>query len=207
MIARNVRLNLKNKILFINISLLLFLSITVLSVVFYETTKTIDESIYSQLNSNINLGYSILDKKYPGEWKVDDDKLFKGDKLINGDTEFVDEFKSATNSPATIFMKDIRVATNVLKEGDRATGTKVSSEVGDIVINQGKDFVGEAIVVNKKYLAKYIPIKDISGQVIGMWFAGVEKDSVNSKIKNLMYITATITVGTIIIAIIISFVF
>jgi methyl-accepting chemotaxis protein len=203
----NLKLNLRNKILLINISLLLFLSSTILAVVFYETSKTVDDNIYSQLNSNINLGYSMLDKKYSGEWRVEGDKLFKGNKIINEDTEFVDEFKSATNSPATIFMGDIRVATNVLKDGKRALGTKVSSEVADVVVNQGKDFVGETIVVDKKYMAKYIPIKDGKGKVVGIWFTGVEKDSVNSKIRNTMYKNAALALLAIIIGIIISFVF
>lgn len=207
MMGKNKRLGLRNKILLINISLLLLLSITMLSVVFYEITKTIDDSIYSQLNSNINLGYSMLDKKYPGEWKVDGGRLFKGNKLINGDIEFVDEFKSATNSPATIFMGDTRVSTNILKEGERAIGTKVSNEVADIVINQGKEFLGEAIVVDKKYVAKYMPIKDVNGKVIGIWFTGVEQDYVKTKIENLMYKNAVITIIITIIAVIISFTF
>lgn len=202
-----IKLNLRNKILIINISLLVFLSSIIMTVVFYETTITVDENIYSQLNSNINLGYSMLDKKYPGEWRVEGDKFFKGNKIINEDTEFVDEFKSATNSPATIFMGDTRVATNVLKEGKRAIGTKVSNEVADIVVSQGKDFVGETIVVDKKYMAKYIPIKDGKGKVVGIWFTGVEKDSVNSKIRNTMYKNGALALFAIIIGIIISFLF
>jgi methyl-accepting chemotaxis protein len=203
----NIRLNLRNKILLINISLLLFLSSIILTVVFFETTKTVSDNIYSQLNSNINLGYSMLDKKYPGEWRVEGDKLFKGNKIINEDTEFVDEFKSATNSPATIFMGDTRVATNVLKEGKRAIGTKVSNEVAEVVVSQGKDFVGETIVVDKKYMAKYTPIKDDKGKVVGIWFTGVEKDSINSKIKNTMYKNAALALLAIIIGVIISFAF
>lgn len=207
MVNKKLKLNLRNKILLINISLLLFLSISMLILVFYETTKTVDESVYSQLNSNINLGYSMLDKKYPGQWSIEGDKLFKGSILISGDTEFVDEFKSATNSPATIFMKDTRVSTNVLKEGKRAVGTKISSEVADVVINQGKDYIGEATVVDTKYLAKYVPIKDKEGKVIGIWFTGVEKDSVNLKIKNLMYKNIGLTFITLIIAFLIIIIF
>lgn len=191
----------------INILLLLLLSATMLAVVFFQTTKTVDDIIYSQLNSNINLGYSMLDKKYPGEWKLDRGKLFKGDKVINEDTEFVDEYKTATDSPATIFMGDTRVATNVLKEGKRAVGTKVSEEVADIVLNKGENFIGEAVVVDKKYLAKYIPIKDSNGKVIGIWFTGVEKGSVDSTIRNLMLTNTAVTGIAIIIAITISFIF
>lgn len=207
MVNKKLKLNLRNKILLINISLLLFLSIAMLILVYNETTKTVNESVYSQLNSNINLGYSMLDKKYPGQWSIEGDKLFKGSILISGDTEFVDEFKSATNSPATIFMKDTRVSTNVLKEGKRAVGTKISSEVADVVINQGKDFIGEATVVDTKYLAKYVPIKDKEGKVIGIWFTGVEKDSVNLKIKNLMYKNIGLTFITLIIAFLIIIIF
>jgi len=206
-VEKNLRLNLKNKILFINISLLLFLSIAILSIVNFEVKKAVNNEIYNQLNSNINLGYSMLDKKYSGQWKIQGDKLYKGDKLLNDDTEFVDEFKSATNAPATIFMKDTRIATNVLKDGKRATGTKVSGEVADVVLKQGKEFIGEAVVVDKKYMAKYIPIKDASGQVIGIWFTGVETELIDSKMKSLMLINIGVTLGIILISVILIFIF
>jgi methyl-accepting chemotaxis protein len=178
-----------------------------LSFVYYSTTKTVGDSIYNLLNSNINLGYSMLDKQYPGEWRIQGDKLFKGNKEINGDTGFVDEFKAATNAPATIFRGDTRVSTNVLKDGERALGTKASQEVVDVVINQGKDYVGEATVVDKKYLSKYIPLKDKDGRVLGIWFTGVDKNSVDTKIRNIMYTNAVIILGTVIIGIIISIIF
>ena len=149
-----------------------------------------------------------MSQKYPGDWKVEGDKLYKGDKLINNDTEFVDTVKKDTGNLATIFLGDTRISTNVLKEdGTRAIGTKVSEKVGTTVLKGGKEYVGEATILNSLYQTKYIPIKDGSDKVIGIWFVGVDKASINSSIQNLMLKIILINFSVLILSIILVVVF
>ncbi len=128
-----------------------------------------------ELNTIHALGYAYLNDKYPGEWNVRDEKLYKGDKLIEGETEVVDKIKSETGESATIFRGDIRVATCVQVEGKRAVGTKVAPKVEAAVLKGGGEFVGDAEVVGKLHLTKYAPLKDKDGKIVGMWFVGVDK--------------------------------
>jgi len=74
----------------------------------------------------------------------------------------------------TIFLWDVRIATNVLKaDSTRALGTRVSEEVYRKVLERGERFADRAFVVNDWYLSAYDPIKDPDGQVIGILYVGL----------------------------------
>lgn len=104
--------------------------------------------------------------------------------LLNNNDRFVDRFKKLIFKEEkikgkdvgtiTIFLDDVRVATNVLdKNGRRAVGTLVSEEVFKKVYEHGQDWLGRAFVVNDYYLSGYTRITDIEGQPIGMLYVGI----------------------------------
>ena len=103
--------------------------------------------------------------------------------LLNGSTRKVDrirdlvfENESYEGKPvgtATIFMKDLRISTNVADSlGQRAIGTRVSREVADRVLARGLSWTGRAWVVDAWYLSQYDPIRDPDGHIIGMLYVG-----------------------------------
>ncbi|MBU3097690.1 MULTISPECIES: methyl-accepting chemotaxis protein [Clostridium] len=202
------KIKLRGKILGIFISLLVLLSILVLIIVYTEMKSLAFKDINGSLNSSSDIGYSLLSEKYPGEWKLEGDKLYKGDKIINGDTDFVDIVKKGTGNLATIFSGDTRISTNVLQaDGTRAIGTKVSDKVANIVLKSGQVYVGEATILNELYQAKYVPIKDGTGKVVGIWFVGVSKASINNNITSLMLKILMINIVILILSIILVVVF
>ncbi|MGH4122098.1 MAG: methyl-accepting chemotaxis protein [Clostridium sp.] len=204
----NSNIKLRGKILGIFISILVLLSTLVLITVYTEMRSLAFKDIESQLNSTSNVGYSLLSQKYPGEWKVQGGILYKGDKVINEDTDFVDTVKKNTGNLATIFLGDTRISTNVLQtDGTRALGTKVSDQVATIVLNSGQEYIGEATILNGLYQAKYVPIKDAKDKVIGIWFVGVAKASINNTIINLMLKIIVINIAVLILSIILVVVF
>jgi methyl-accepting chemotaxis protein len=176
--------------------------------VYVQVKKSSMEDISERLNSASNLGYALLDKQYPGEWRVDGTNLYKGDCLINNDPIFVDLMKKYTGYPATIFLGDTRIATNVTKEdGNRAVGTKVSEIVSEKVLKGGATYEGEATILGNIYQAKYIPIKDQTGKVIGIWFIGVEKSAITAKLNNIMFVIIGIALAFLTLAIIVVILF
>lgn len=199
-----MKLKLKGKMNALIISLLIILSTSIFVIVFIQVHSIIIKNLNSSLNSYVKLSYELLDNKYPGEWKIDGDKLYKGTKLINNDTEFVDAVKEATNSPATVFLNDTRVSTNVIDNGKRAVGTKVSAAVADSVLKQGKEYRGEAMVLNSTYQAQYTPIKDSSNKVIGILFLGVEKKVITSEINSLVLTIVVLSLIFVILSFILS---
>jgi two-component system NtrC family sensor kinase len=74
----------------------------------------------------------------------------------------------------TLFLGDVRVATNVMLDaGTRALGTRVSEEVYHRVLEGGRRFADRAFVVNDWYLSAYDPIRDPGGNVIGIIYVGL----------------------------------
>jgi two-component system NtrC family sensor kinase len=107
-----------------------------------------------------------------------------GGILLNRSQEIVDRvrdtvfqheiYKGQSIGTATIFLKDIRVSTNVLNpDGSRAIGTVASEEVTRYVLTDGNKWTDRAFVVNDWYITAYEPIEDIFGARVGMLYVGV----------------------------------
>jgi two-component system NtrC family sensor kinase len=100
--------------------------------------------------------------------------------LFNNDFTLVDHIKEVAGvDTVTIFFGDLRVSTNVpLNEtGERAIGTRVSKEVFDQVLVNGKEYPGLAFVVNQDYITRYAPLYDHQDQVVGSLYVGAKKAS------------------------------
>lgn len=143
----------------------------------YYSIFTMKDKIVSaaqeKLRSDLNVTKSYLNNRAVGPWNQKDGRLMKGATLING-IVLIDEIKEMTNDNVTIFLNDVRVATTVLNpDGTRATGSKASEEVSNIVMKANKTFLGTAQVVGVSYQTIYEPIMDEAGQVIGMLFVGI----------------------------------
>ena len=107
-----------------------------------------------------------------------------GGYLLNNHFEIVDKIKSEVFQDqsyegedigtATIFFDDLRISTNVKGTNhQRATGSRMSSEVYDYVINKGKVWDDRAFVVNNWYITSYEPIRDPDNKIIGSLYVGL----------------------------------
>ncbi len=77
---------------------------------------------------------------------------------------------------ATIFFRDLRVATNVqTPDGTRAIGTRVSSEVRRKVLDEGGRWTDRAFVVSDWYVTAYEPLLDVEGGRVGILYVGVRE--------------------------------
>jgi two-component system NtrC family sensor kinase len=85
-----------------------------------------------------------------------------------------DKYKGREIGTATIFQHDLRISTNVRNEkGERAIGTRVSREVNQAVLVEGKPWIDRAFVVNDWYITAYEPIRSITGNIIGILYVGM----------------------------------
>ena len=85
-----------------------------------------------------------------------------------------EEYQGVDIGTATIFLRDVRVSTNVMtKDGRRAIGTQVSREVNEAVLERGGRWTSRAFVVNDWYITAYEPIRNYSAQVIGILYVGL----------------------------------
>ena len=137
-------------------------------------------SLQSKASSNVNSILEIMEFRYPGEWNIKDNLLFKGDMKIDRNNEVVDFLGGICEGHVTIFQNDTRVATTVKdSSGQRSVGTKASEKIINEVIKGGKPYTGRAEVLGEEYHSAYSPIKDNSGKVIGMLFVGLPASSLD----------------------------
>jgi two-component system NtrC family sensor kinase len=119
------------------------------------------------------------------------------------DTVFQNEtFKGRSIGTATIFLKDVRIATNVLTQsGERAIGTRVSRKVRDYVLLEGKRWTDRAFVVSDWYITAYEPIVDVFGERVGMLYVGVLESKYAEMRRRVLGMFILITVAGVLVAI------
>ena len=90
-------------------------------------------------------------------------------QLVHGD----ERYGGRRTGTATIFLGDVRVATNVMMESnERAVGTRASADIAQVVLGEGRPWHGRAFVVNDWHVAAYEPLRNYSGRAIGMLYVG-----------------------------------
>ncbi|MFH1330843.1 MAG: cache domain-containing protein [Actinomycetota bacterium] len=139
-----------------------------------------------------------------------------GGLLLNRRVEIVDRIKDTVFEgdtyegfdigTATVFLDDVRIATNVLNEdGARAIGTRVSAEVYQQVVVQGERWLDRAYVVRDWYLTGYTPLRGLDGDVLGMLYVGIlERPYSDLKTRSILLFVG-ITLGGVALATAISF--
>lgn len=182
--------------LFILVMVILISSFTIMG--FQQAlnlTSVIENDALEKAKSDLSTGLEIIDLTYPGDWRVEDGMLYKGETLINYNHDIVDRIGELTGGDSvTIFLGDTRVSTNLYLGGQRATGTKASSAVIGKVLQKGEMYLGAADVVGNTYQTAYTPIRDANGEVIGMFYVGApDADARIEQVRNKAQLILGIT--------------
>ncbi len=115
-----------------------------------------------------------------GVAKLDSGTLIYGETEMNGNYDVVDEVADNNGCTATLFVASDggfkRIATNVIKDGNRAVGTMLDPNGQAIKqIRNGDSFYGAADILGEAYETGYEPVKDASGAIIGVYYVGYKK--------------------------------
>jgi len=113
-------------------------------------------------------------------------KLVAGNYVINGNFELPDRVKEIFGGTATIFMGNLRVSTNVLKEdGSRAINTRLDGHAYQEVIVKGEPYRGETSIFGVPYFAAYEPLRNSRGEVVGALYVGVKQSDFLATYKKI----------------------
>ena len=138
-----------------------------------------------------------------------------GGVLLNRDNEIVDKvkdtvfhgetYKSLSVGRASIFLDDVRVATNVLtEEGMRAIGTQVSEDVREQVLDKGEAWTQRARVIDEWYITAYEPVMDMTGRRIGILGVGVLEEKYSQMRWRALSVFILITLAGMAVAIVLG---
>ena len=115
----------------------------------------------------------------PG-WNKSTAELQSFGVVINNDFSAVDRFSKDTGGVATVFAREgddfKRITTSLKKQdGERAMGTLLDrAHPAYARILSGQAYTGQATLFGKAYMTHYDPIKDSSGDIVGIFFVGTD---------------------------------
>jgi len=150
----------------------------------------------------------VVHSASPVSWGGRQPAALVGGLLLNQNLVFIDTINdlvyraaslpAGSQGTATLFLDDVRITTNVrLFEGRRALGTRVSSAVRSMVLDQGRTWLDSAFVVNDWYISAYEPIIDSYGKRVGMLYVGfLEAPFTRAKYATIAIILVTFLVIT-----------
>lgn len=119
----------------------------------------------------------------------------------------LDELKEMTGCEFTIFHEDERVYTTIQQDGKRATGTKLSEELAEIILEQGKSYVGNASILGVEHVCSYVPTKDENGQIDGLIFAGISTQDAYARLNHTVIVSIVAELAMLVVSILCMSVF
>jgi len=204
-------MNLKNLLSSISMSKRIFLLSAISILTVYSIVAVL---IYSQIKSkikdynveNMKSNIALLKQDIETFDETSQESAKKAFKIfqsmvkgIKPDNEVCDRFTAMTGgSVATIFEKKgedfLRIATSLKKEDStRAVGTTLDrGHPAYPLLLKGETYIGKATLFGKDYMTKYVPVKDGSGNVIGVYFIGYD---ITNNMKNFKERIRSIKVG------------
>lgn len=197
------------------------------SVMFLKVSTILDIKKLSAFELSSNMGMMIIDSQYQGQWTVKDGKLYKGTMVIDDSFEALDAIVEKVHIFSAIYLgeqevavsdmqamgpppqddngakKDATIADEMLKNS-ASDGQGVTQDVLDAVLKNGESKSGRAAIGGMNVDAYYTPIKDQSGNVIGMWVVCSSRDDSMKEVFSLFSSILIIIVLILIVGIIVS---
>lgn len=166
-----------------------------------------NSALQTQAVLNVKLIFENMDVRYPGDWSLQDGKLYKGDHRFGDNQVVADKLGEICQGHVTFFAEDVSVSTNLKKaNGERNVGTKASAEVADIVIKGNKEHSGMVAIDGIDYLGAYVPLRNASNQAIGMLFVGIGSYVMDDVRHQFLMVTVVASILVILILSVLSYV-
>jgi methyl-accepting chemotaxis protein len=186
-------MKLRTKFVLLNLTIVTFAVACVTMVALNAFQKATLRQMTNDQESRIKTFRELLGQK-GSEFRVADGKLMAGSYIINDNFELPDKLKALCGGTATIFMGDMRVSTNVLKDdGGRGVGTRLQGPAYDAVFKEGKSYRGEAVILGTTFFTAYDPIRDAKGDIIGAIYTGIKKSEFFAVIDKIKFVVIGLT--------------
>ena len=160
----------------LSVSGILLLGLCVTVVAKYVLERSASEAAQERVETNMRVAWDVL-KSNGTSFSIRNGMLYADERPLNGDVATVDKVKSLVGGTCTIFMKDTRIATNVMKpDGSRAIGTSLAkSEAYAAIFDRKASYRGEVEILGEPYMTAYDPILSANGELLGILYVGIKK--------------------------------
>ncbi len=154
---------------------LILLGVIIISYNTYAFTTGMKSQVQQDLSDVAASALVAYDAVYPGEYDIklenkDLMALKKGNEIISGKYEIMDQIKKSTGVDITFFFYDVRMLTTIVDgEGNRLIGSAAHLLISNRMKAEEKPrFYDNVTVGSNDYFAYYCPIFSSKGEWIGM---------------------------------------
>lgn len=185
---KNIKLGIRLLLIYIVVGLLPLLLLNALDIIKAKDMMRSMQShiIEEKLSGDIRAMQTYLHDSVGEITLANDELVGQAGEKISDQEALIDKISSELNVVATVFIKDskgyCRVLTSIVDQetGQRIVGTYLDNTSDAFrTIEEGKQYIGSAEIQNNAYTTVYEPLKDSSGQTIGILFAGVSLEKSN----------------------------
>lgn len=191
-----MKFKIRSKINFIVIICLVSLCVILGTMNILISHSLVHSKLETSLTSNMNYLVDLLETTYPGDFEASGQELLKGGFNLK-DAVTLHRLKARTNMEYTLFSGDTRISTTI--DDASLIGTSANDDVINSVLKSGKTFKDQTIINGKDYMSYYAPIKDASGNIIGMYFVGEAMTPYTTLLFQILFIVLAITIISIIV--------
>jgi two-component system NtrC family sensor kinase len=135
--------------------------------------------------------------------------LNRNDELVSQINEFVfgeKEYDSSNPGTVSIFMKDLRIATNIVgRSGRSEVGTHASSEIQLAVLKQGTRYYGRDTIGAAWHLTACEPLRDHIGNIVGILYVGIPENPFLAVRTSMMLTFLLVAAGGVLVVLGITF--
>lgn len=180
---------LMKKILLISLIPIIIMAVMLTVISSYKLIEVMREDAYSELEAVANMVDKVYDEIDDSNYVYEDGELKKGSYRITNNNTMIDAIKKKTGDDITVFYKNESILTTIFdKENNRANHLQVKEDIENTVIKNSKVYRCREIIAGTEYCSVYIPLKDNSGNVIGMLSASKEIKIVIDKMTEVVLI-------------------
>ncbi len=160
-----------------------------------ELSTNMEEDVYKALRvaAEGQRQYFEYDLQNGGAFEYEDDHVYV-DSLQSDGVEL------------TLFEGDTRFMTSLRKDnGERNEGSQAAADIW-ATVKAGNEYHADGVNIGgKEYYVCYVPVKDSSGTVVGMSFAGEAEEKVTSAINKVVRIVVIVAVLIVILCAVLVF--
>lgn len=146
------------------------------------------ELVKEELRAVANSAITECDLYVEGDYSYKDGVLKKGNTPMTDNFNIVDGMKRDSGVDITLFWQNKRVLTTLKdSSGKRIIGTKVKESVYKRIQNDTIYFDIDMNIEGEEYCGYYTPLRQESGEIVGIVFAGRQKQDVDATIMKTLY--------------------
>ncbi|ACB84592.1 methyl-accepting chemotaxis protein [Natranaerobius thermophilus] len=154
----------------------------------YTVNNIVDERAANQLDSEHSMSMRLIDEHSTGAWTLmereDRTYMYKGGTPVHTLDDVLDEFHEKTGSAFAVFRRDTIEATTIEgDDGERIIGAQAEERIAETVLEEGENYSGEVEIAGTSYEARYAPLEDEDGNIVGMWLVGTPVEEINQMVS------------------------